>query len=186
MKFVQPIRDPRKLQSIKEYLQMVNERDYILLMVGINTGLRISDILPLRVRDVRGTYIDIREKKTGKQKLIKINQALRKALDSFIQEKPDHAYLFTSRNRKHKTGKINDPISSSMAYKMLSGVAKRFGLSEIGTHSMRKTFGYHFHQREKDITLLMDLFNHSEESITLRYIGIKQDTLDEALDRHSL
>ncbi|WP_127580871.1 site-specific integrase [Paenibacillus koleovorans] len=186
MKVVQPIRDTRKLQVIKEHLQQTNERDYILLMVGINTGLRISDILPLRVGDVRGTHIDIIEKKTGKRKLIKINRALRAALDHYIVGKSDNAYLFRSRNRKLRTGARDEPITASMAYKMLSGVAQAFGVKEIGTHSMRKTFGYHFYQRERDISLLMDLFNHSEESVTLRYIGIKQDTLDEAIDRHSL
>jgi len=186
MNFVQPIRDTRKLQAIKDYLKMKNERDYVLLMVGINTGLRISDILPLRVIDVKGTHIGIREKKTGKYKMVKINRALREALDHYIQGKADYEYLFRSRNKKRKTGRIDEPITASMAYKMLSSVARRFGLKEIGTHSMRKTFGYHFYQREKDISLLMELFNHSEESITLRYLGIKQDTLDDALDRHSL
>jgi len=186
MKFVQPIRDPRKVEAIKDFLLLRNERDFVMFVLGINTGLRISDILPLRVIDVKGIYIDIYEEKTGKHQLIKINAILRKVLDAYIKGKPDYEYLFKSRNKKHKTGKINEPISSSMAYKILSGAAKHFGLTSIGTHSMRKTFGYFFHMREKDITLLMDHFNHDEESITLRYIGIKQDTLDEAIDRHGL
>ncbi|MDB5053291.1 MAG: integrase [Bacilli bacterium] len=186
MNFVQPIRDPRKLQALKDHFQATNERDYILLMVGINTGLRISDILPLKVRQVRGTHIDIREKKTGKQKLIKINRALREALDTYIKGKPDHEYLFKSRNKKHKSGLINEPIDTSMAYKILSSAARRFGIAEIGTHSLRKTFGYHFYQREKDVALLMDLFNHTEQKVTLRYIGVNQDTMDDALDRFEL
>lgn len=186
MKFVQPIRDPRKVEVIKDFLYMKNERDFVMFVLGINTGLRISDILRLRVIDVKGMYIDIYEEKTGKQQLIKINRALREVLDRYIKGKPDYEYLFKSRSKKHKTGKINEPISSSMAYKILSGAAKRFGLTSIGTHSMRKTFGYFFHMREKDITLLMNHFNHDEESVTLRYIGIKQDTLDEAIDRHGL
>jgi integrase len=186
MKFVQPIRDPKKLQAIKEYLKDRNERDYILFMVGINTGLRISDILPLRVGDVRGTHIDLKEKKTRKQSSIKIRRSLREALDDYIRGKSDTEYLFASRSKKRSTGKINEPIDSSMAYKIVRHAAERFGLFEIGTHSLRKTFGYHFYQQEKDIALLMDTFNHSEQSITLRYIGIKQDTLDEALDRFEL
>lgn len=186
MKFVQPIRDPRKLQQLKELLWDKNERDYVLLMIGINTGLRISDILPLQVGDVRGSHIEIIEKKTRKRKKIKINPALREALDHYIRGKPDSAYLFAGRSKKHKTGVVNEPISSSMAYKILNGAAQALSISEIGTHSLRKTFGYHFYQREKDIALLMELFNHSEESITLRYLGIKQDTLDDAFDRFQL
>jgi integrase len=186
MNFVQPIRDPRKLEAIKQYLKDTNERDYLLFYTGINTGLRISDILPLRVGQVKGTHIDIIEKKTGKRKSIKINKALRKALDSYTLDKPDHEYLFKGRSKKHLTGAIDEPIDTSMAYKILSQAARRFGVKEIGTHSLRKTFGYHFYNREKDIALLMDLFNHTDQSVTLRYIGIKQDTLDDAFDRFSL
>ncbi|MED5017915.1 tyrosine-type recombinase/integrase [Paenibacillus chibensis] len=186
MKFVQPIRDTHKLQLLKQYLKERNERDYVLLMVGINTGLRISDILPLQVGDVRGPYIEVVQKKTRKRKRIKINRSLREALDHYIRGKPDSAYLFAGRSKKHKTGKVNEPISSSMAYKVLNGAAQELSIAEIGTHSLRKTFGYHFYQREKDIALLMELFDHSDESITLRYLGIKQDTLDDAFDRFQL
>ncbi|OPG98974.1 site-specific integrase [Chryseobacterium mucoviscidosis] len=186
MKFVQPIRNTRKLQQLKELLMDKNERDYVLLMVGINTGLRISDILPLQVGDVRGLYIEIIEKKTKKHKRIKINRALREVLDHYIRGKPDSAYLFSGRSKKHKSGLVNEPISPSMAYKILNGAAQKLSIPEIGTHSLRKTFGYHFYQREKDIALLMELFNHSEESMTLRYLGIKQDTLDDAFDRFQL
>ncbi|MGG1637212.1 site-specific integrase [Paenibacillus sp. NRS-1760] len=186
MKFVQPIRDPRKLQVIKENLYTNNERDFVMLMTGINTGLRISDILPLQVYHVKGTHLHVTELKTGKFKQIKINKALREVFDNYIRGKPDHEYLFKSRNKKHCSGRIDEPITTSQAYKILSKAAKKAGLENIGTHSMRKTFGYYFYQREKDISLLMELFNHSEESVTLRYLGIKQDTWDEAMDRHSL
>lgn len=186
MNFVQPIRDLQKLEAIKRYLKDTNERDYVLFVTGINTGLRISDILPLQVGQVQGMHIDIREKKTGKQKLIKINKTLRKALDAYIAGKPDYEYLFKGRSIKHKSRTADEPIDASMAYKILSQAALRFGVEEIGTHSMRKTFGYHFFRREKDITLLMELFNHSHPSVTLRYIGIKQDSLDAAIDRSDL
>lgn len=186
MNFVQPIRDMRKLELIKQHLKDSNERDYILFMLGINTGLRISDIIPLKVGQVKGTYIDIREKKTSKEKRIKINGVLRKALDGYIRNKPDSEYLFKSRNAKHITGNKDEPIDCSMAYKILSEAARKFGVESIGTHSLRKTFGYHFYLRKKDIALLMELFNHSEESITLRYVGILQDTLDDAFDSFEL
>jgi integrase len=186
MKFVQPIRDPRKIEAIKQYLKARCERDYILFMIGINTGLRISDILPLRVGQVKGSHIHIIEKKTGKEKRIKINKILRNDLDAYIAGKHDYEYLFRSRNKKHISGRKEEPITSSQAYKILNGVARRFGIEEIGTHSLRKTFGYHFYLRTKDIALLMDLFNHTEQKVTLRYIGIIQDTLDDALDGFSL
>lgn len=186
MNFVQPIRDPRKLEAIKLHLREQSERDYILFMVGINTGLRISDILPLQVGKVKDIHIHLREKKTNKQKAIIINPTLRKELDKYIAGKPDDEYLFKSRNVKMISGLKNDPIDSSMAYKILNQAARKFGLKEIGTHSMRKTFGYHFYLKTKNVALLMDLFNHSDQSITLRYIGINQDTIDDAMSRFSL
>ncbi|TKI26261.1 site-specific integrase, partial [Bacillus mycoides] len=65
MNFVQPIRDPEQIQHIKEYLRENNERNYILFVMGINTGLRISDILKLKIGDLKGSHISMREKKTG-------------------------------------------------------------------------------------------------------------------------
>jgi integrase len=133
MKFVQPIRDPKKLDAMKKYLYFKNIRDFIMFFVGINTGFRISDILPLTVRDVKGTHITITEKKTKKVKSVLIRKSLRKALDAYIKNKADFEYLFPSRKRKR--GKTQ-PISPNMAYKIIRGAAKELDLEEIGTHSM--------------------------------------------------
>jgi integrase len=184
MKFVQPIRDPVKLSSIQKHLRSQSHRNYILFQIGINTGYRISDILPLTVLDVKGTHITIREQKTGKVKKVPIRKALRKDLDVYISNKRDGDLLFPSRNRKGS--RKPQPITRSMAYKIIREAAAEFGLPDIGTHSMRKTFGYNFYNEKKDIVLLMDLFNHTEESVTLRYVGIHQDTLDDALDDFEL
>jgi integrase len=186
MNIVQPIRDQNKLELMKQSLKSRSERDYILFSIGINTGFRISDILPLKVSDVKGDYIEIVESKTGKHKKVSIRKTLRKEIDSFIRGKHNDEYLFGGRSKKKTTSLKNTPITTSAVYKMLCKVARKFNLDNIGTHSMRKTFGYHFYHRTKDIALLMELFNHSEESITLRYVGILQDTLDDALDTFEL
>lgn len=70
-----------------------------------------------------------------------------------------------------------------MAYKILSGTAAEFGLGEIGTHTLRKTFGYHMYMQTKNIALLMEIFNHSSERVTLRYIGVNQDAIDKAMQK---
>ncbi|WP_342570372.1 tyrosine-type recombinase/integrase [Paenibacillus sp. FSL R5-0749] len=184
MKFVQPIRDPVKLKTIKINLKEKNERNYILFQVGTNTGFRISDILPLRVRDVKGSHILVYESKTGKEKKVLIRKSLRRDLDAYIAGKMDWEYLFPSRNRTSTSDQ--KPITRSMAYKIIRDAAVEVGLTEIGTHSMRKTFGHKFYNEKKDIALLMDLFNHTEEKVTLRYIGILQDTLDDALEDFEL
>lgn len=180
MNFVEPIRDKEKLDELKALLKQQSARNGFLLNFGVNTGLRISDILPLKVSDVRGkTHLVITEKKTGKPKRFKINQALRAAIQSYIVELEDDDYLFASEKRPK-------PITRVRAYQILNGGARKIGLSEIGTHSLRKSFGYHFYQRTRDIATLQMIFNHSHPAITLKYIGITQDLIDKAVEDFSL
>ncbi|MGG0262585.1 site-specific integrase [Bacillus mycoides] len=180
MNFVQSIRDPEQIQQIKEHLKEKSERNYILFVMGINTGLRISDILKLKVGDLKGSHISMREMKTGKQKRIQITVALKRELRWFNENREDDEYLLKSRQGK------NRPIGRSMAYKILSGAAADFGLDEIGTHTLRKTYGYHMYMQTKNIALLMEIFNHSSEKVTLRYIGVNQDAMDKAMSRFKI
>ncbi|QWH60185.1 site-specific integrase [Bacillus mycoides] len=180
MNFVQPIRDPEQIQQIKEYLKEKNERNYILFVMGINTGLRIGDILKLKVGDVQGSHISMREMKTGKQKRIQITSALKRELKWFSEGREVEEYLLKSRKGK------NRPIGRSMAYKILKSTAAEFGLDEIGTHTLRKTYGYHMYTQTKNIALLMEIFNHSSEKVTLRYIGVNQDAMDKAMSRFKI
>ena len=180
MNFVQPIRDPEQIQQIKEYLKEKNARNYILFVMGINTGLRISDILKLKVGDVQGSHISMREMKTGKQKRIQITPSLKRELKWFNEGREVEEYLLKSRKGK------NRPIGRSMAYKILKSTAVEFGLDEIGTHTLRKTYGYHMYMQTKNIALLMEIFNHSSEKVTLRYIGVNQDAMDKAMSRFKI
>ncbi|WP_422659102.1 site-specific integrase [Paenibacillus sp. EC2-1] len=180
MKFVQPVRDQEVLEDIKDFLRATNMRNYIMFSIGINTGFRISDILRLRVRDVMGSHISIVEKKTGKKKRALIQPDLKRELNDYIAGKAPNEYLIKSREG------WNRPISRSMAYKIMRSIGDEFCLSEIGCHTLRKTFGYIFYYEttDKDIGMLMNYFNHSSEKVTLRYIGVEQDSMDAALKRH--
>lgn len=180
MQFVQPIRDKETIAELKKVLLGKSERDYIMFVIGINVGLRISDILPLKVRDVKGNHIKVIEQKTGKVRRVVINKSLRKSLDRYIQNKKDNEVLLKSREG------INKPISRSMAYKILREAAEQIGLTEVGTHTMRKTFGYHIYQRDKDVGALQKLFNHDKPTTTLLYIGVEQDYLDEVVMNSNL
>ena len=175
MNYVHPVRDTDQIAEMKKYLRGKSERDYMLFVTGINSGLRISDLLPLRVRDAKKMYFDLREKKTKKQKRIQMTPGLRRELKNYIEGKEDDEYLFKSREG------LNKPISRSMAYKILREAADYVGLDGVGTHTLRKTFGYHFYKMHKDVALLMEIFNHSDEKITLRYIGVNQDSMDKAM-----
>lgn len=152
-----------------------NPRNYLLFEIGIYTGLRISDILNLKVKDVKDRRkITVRAIKTGKQRNIAINKELLKDFKDYCETKADGEYLITSREGTNK------PITRDMAYKIMRDIAEKFNLENIGTHSLRKTFGYHYYNKTKDIATLQSLYNHTHPSITLRYIGITQNMIDQA------
>ncbi|PNZ71604.1 site-specific integrase, partial [Macrococcoides caseolyticum] len=140
--------------------------------------LRVSDMLGLKKKDIKDYTIKLREQKTRKQKQIPLYH-LKEDIDRYIQFLEDEDYLFKS-NKLDSEGN-SKPISRVQAYRILNHSAKSISLSDIGTHSMRKTFGYHYYKKTKDIALLMDLFNHSSQSVTLRYIGINQDVMNESI-----
>lgn len=181
MKAVQPIRDKEIIEDIKEYLKEKNYRDYVLFMTGINTGLRISDILQLKVKDVRGVEdIELVEKKTGKPKEIPINRSLRTALKPYLKDKDDEEYLFLSR-QKDKKGKRKH-INRSTAYRIIKEAAIECGFRKrCGTHTMRKTFGYMHYQNNHNIAALQKIFNHDKEMTTYIYIGVEKDYLDKTI-----
>lgn len=173
MNFVSPIKNEKTIEDIAGYLKKKNERDWMMFMVGIHSGLRISDILPIKVRDVKGQRsLNIKEKKTGKYRVVPITKELRKMLANYCENKDPEAYLFKSRQ------KYNKPISRDMAYKILRDAAEKFGLYNIGTHTMRKTFGYHFYKKYGDIVTLQEIFNHSHPRVTMRYIGLNEESIE--------
>lgn len=186
MKAVQPIRSLDKIAEMKSELRKNGTRDYLLFTFGINVGLRISDIIKLRVRDICNenstvkSHLTIIEDKTNKVKRFKLNGVLTEELEQYIKNMSQDDYLFKSRKGTNK------PISRVQAYRILTDAATRIGLEDLGTHSLRKTFGYHFYQQTKDVALLQQLFNHSSPSITLKYIGLNQDILDAAYDNFNL
>ncbi|WP_026688300.1 tyrosine-type recombinase/integrase [Alteribacter aurantiacus] len=150
------------------------ERDVTLFLMGINTGLRVSDLLTLKVEDVRGRdHFVIREGKTKKKRSV-IIASIRKELDEYTEGKDDNAYLFPSQ-------KGQNAMTTTQAYRVLESAGDYIGRDDIGTHTMRKTFGYHYYKRTRDIAMLQDIFNHSAPSITKRYIGITQDEIDKSL-----
>lgn len=180
MNTVEPIRDLDLVMDIADYLRGKSERNYVMFMFGIYSGLRISDIRLFRVRDVRNkTKLIIRERKTGKEKKFPINDELRPIIDDYIADKKDYEYLFKSKKGK------NSPISRQQAYNILQDAADHFGLQAIGTHTLRKTFGYHMYQQTKDVVTIQEILNHADISITLRYIGINQDIKDAAIKKLS-
>ncbi|QGG51593.1 tyrosine-type recombinase/integrase [Lysinibacillus pakistanensis] len=166
---VEPIRDKELIQEIKEYLNENNERNYIMFLIGIHTGFRISDILTLRVKDVLGWDIRLFEQKTKKYRNVKMPNELKRAIRKYVEGKNKYEFLIKSRKGKNK------PIGRKQAYKILKEVADEFGLEHIGTHSLRKTYGYQHYKAFKDIAALQKELNHTDPRETKIYIGIEQD-----------
>ncbi|SPF53465.1 putative integrase/recombinase YoeC [Candidatus Desulfosporosinus infrequens] len=179
MEYVEPIRDRKKIEAIKKILRGSNLRDYVLFTLGINFGLRVSDLLNLKVSDVldeKGRVRDritVREKKTGKTKTFPFSDIVIKALKEYLVDTLSERALFPSR-------KGGGPITRQQAYRIINDAAKMVGIKgKIGTHTLRKTFGYHAYMSGVDVTRIQSLLNHSSPKETLRYIGITQDELDD-------
>lgn len=179
MNSVDPIRKSDDILNFINYLRSKNERDYVLALTGFYSGYRISDVLSLKVKDFRDRdFFFFREKKTGKQTKLQINPILKKAANEYIEDNDleDDDFMF-----KSQVG-YNRPITRQRAYKILKDAATKIGLQgNFGTHSLRKTMGYHYYQQTKDVVTLQMIFNHSSPSITLNYIGITQDIINDKL-----
>lgn len=177
---VEPVRDKSQIRQMYQYLNSKDPKYGLIFKFGLNTGLRISDILPLKVKDVLTAngkfhdYLIIKEKKTGKEKKIKINNILRSDIESYVKSKgiSDEDSLFSSQKGSH--------IGRVQAYRVLKAASNMIGIENFGTHSLRKTWGYWTYKVSKyNVGLIMDTFNHSSQRITLRYIGVNQDQKDE-------
>ncbi|AIQ17056.1 hypothetical protein H70357_10585 [Paenibacillus sp. FSL H7-0357] len=184
MKTVQPIRDDRIIEGMKHYFRSRSMRNYLFFCIGIYSGLRVSDLLTITVREARYNYINKVEKKNGHSKRFVVHPSIRSDLDTFIADKADDEYLFASRQRKTISQLKQQPIDRSTAYRFLNEAARKFGLEEFGNHTLRKTWGYRLYQQdERNLALLIDAFGHSDMRVTLRYIGLTQDLLDRATMR---
>lgn len=178
MKTTQPIRDIEDVRRLLAYyLERGMIRNYVLVSVGLNTALRIGDILELIWDDVYDfekrevkSLIDLSEKKTGKSKVIALNKDVSVALALYAKDnaKPGVPIILSS-----KTGKT---LSRNQAYLIIRKAGEAIGIEErISCHSLRKTFGYHSWRDGFDPLILMDIFNHSSLEVTLRYLGVTQD-----------
>lgn len=189
MNTTQPIRNQRELEMLKDYYRKVipNQRNYLLIILGLNTALRISDILNLTWNHVYDfsnrrfrRHIVLVEQKTGKRTSIFINQELKQALTEYGREQSGKkkisgdSYLFIGKNGENK------PISRVQAYRIIKEVSTRCHFSgDVSCHSLRKTFGYYAWKQGVSPALLMNIYNHSSFQVTRRYLGIEQEDRDE-------
>ena len=193
MSQTKPIKNWDEMQAFKNYylIKHKNLRNYTLIVLGLNTALRISDLLRIQWGDVynfkKGIFrkhLEVRETKTGKRNCIALNHNVVSALKLYqetLSDISDDTYVFPSRKNKLYH------LSRYQAYRIVKEAADAAEIDEvIGCHSMRKTFGYQASKQGVPPALLMSIYNHSSYQITKRYLDIDQDDKDEAFTKINL
>lgn len=175
---VQPIKTKQEIAEMLEALGMSKEyglRNQLLFKLGISTGLRCGDLVALTVAHVKGkSSFKIREGKTKKERTVYLDSVMADIAD-YIDTLPSNTvYLFPSR--------IGDGhITTTQAYRVITKAGEMIGNNSVGSHTMRKTFGYTYYNATNDIATLMEIFNHSSQKTTLRYIGMTDERIKQSI-----
>lgn len=152
------------LDEEKRYLW---DRNYMILVLGINLAFRIEDILQLRVNNFGNGYIYVREAKTKKEQSFELNPNLAKDIKDYIKRNNliEGQYLFKSRKG------VNMPITRQRAWQIIKKLADDVKVNYlVGCHSLRKYFARQYYEKTGDIIGLKEMLNHSSERVTLLYI----------------
>ena len=172
--------------------RMIACRNKMLFLIGINVGLRASDLITLKWNfffNDDGIFKDsytLQPKKTKKaKKFVKLyfNQVVKKAVADYIEQYPIQdmdEYLFKSR-------KGDSHITEISLGRIIKDAAEEAGIERnICSHSLRKTFGYHiWHNavdKEKSLIILQTIFNHSSPMMTKKYIGLMDDEIEDVFN----
>lgn len=175
-----PIKDPEILKNIMSVYKR-GSRNYLLLAVALNTGLRVSDIIGLKISDINGSELSLIEQKTNKKKTIGLNNDLRVLISDTVEKEEIAPNGFVFFNQRDKT----KHISRIQAFRIVNHAGELVGVN-ISPHSLRKTFGYLHYTRTKDVAQLMFIFNHSSPAVTLRYLGIDNESAFQNVYSHSI
>ena len=172
---VDPIKSTKHIQTIKKLLAD-KSLDYALFTVGINTNLRASDLLRIKVGQIKdlkpNDEIAINEKKTKKPRRINLNKSCLTAIQELLEsrEYKDEDYLFIGQRGRLTVPTVNAKVKSWCRAINLKG--------NFGGHTLRKTFGYHQRVRfGTDLPTLMEIFNHSTQKQTLAYLCVQPDEI---------
>jgi integrase len=183
MAVTEPIRNTKHVLKLTDfYLARGQHRNRCLIMLGVYTALRVSDVLRLKWDDVYDfkrkrvqKSISVTEKKTGKTKIIALNKHAVRALDAYAKSSAAPGAFIIANAR---TGKA---ICRVQAYRIIRAAAEALDLpGRVSCHSLRKTFGYHSWKNGVSPAVIMEIYNHSSFAVTKRYLGVTQDDQNEA------
>ncbi|WP_218997032.1 tyrosine-type recombinase/integrase [Shewanella algae] len=179
MKEVDAIKDHDTIKLISYLLErQCGEQMRDVWEIGLNLALRISDLLAIRFSDIEGDTLRIQERKTGKHARIVLNAKTRERIAAIRAAHPLHVYLFQSYRSPGAANRPPRPLTRRAVTKAFMLVGEELKL-DLGTHSMRKTRGYWLYQQCKDLGRVMRMLRHQSEAVTLRYIGISQQQVDQ-------
>ncbi|GAB6092375.1 tyrosine-type recombinase/integrase [Furfurilactobacillus curtus] len=173
---IEPIRDKALLQEFIGQLRQGRngKRNALLFKLGITTGLRVSDLIKIKVSDVVGkNSFTLVEQKTHKSRVVDLKEVLSDLIEYLPTVKSEWLFPSSVNPTNH--------IGTHQVYVFITKTADNLGLKNIATHTMRKTFGYFFYRDTKDIATLMRILNHSSQAITLRYIGVEEEQVKESM-----
>lgn len=194
-----PIKSLDDIMEISKYLIKEKRwRDNMLFIVGINFGLRISDLLTLRFSNIITDTLEFREsfpiweKKTRKtrtkkrNRYITINTAVRDAVTLYLENTPGVClsdYMFRSESNRGKSE--NRPMHRNSVERILKDIGRDLDMPwHMSTHTLRKTFGFHqmvmSNNDPRKLLLLSKMLGHSSLAITMQYIGITDDEIRDA------
>ncbi|MCU4989776.1 tyrosine-type recombinase/integrase [Bacillus cereus] len=177
MEVVEALKDISQIEAMKKYLKEHSQRDYLLFVIGINTGLKITELLSMKFEEVLNEDGTVREfyslpvKDEKFKQDIYLNTKVKEALLEYVQ-----SINVKRENYVFQSNKTANSITRQQAYRVIHNAAEAVGVvGKIGTNSMRKTFGFHAYKRGIAIALLQKHFHHATPSETLKYLGISKD-----------
>ena len=180
MAVTQPIRSKSQVQELANfYLKKGQYRNYVLIVLGVHTALRISDLLCLRWSDVYDfeyrrfkKSVTLRERKTKKAKTFALNKRIIQALTLLLDKAEPDAFLIENPRTKRSIGRVQ-------AYRIIRAASDALKFQvRVSCHSLRKTFGYHAWKSGASPAVIMEIYNHSSFAVTRRYLGVSQDDKD--------
>ena len=159
-----PIKDKYTIEKIKDLFKKKNrQRDLLLFELGINTGLRLNDLLNLKVNDVANKHYLVNKTKT-----FFLNDELRDLIDKVTYNQKSSEYLFQNRFKKQ--------LDRTAVFHSFKEICTELALPQnISVASWRKTFAYHHYQKYKDLSYLQWLFNQATVNLTLRFIDVEEN-----------
>jgi len=182
MELVEAVKTQGEIKQIANLLEKHKGTIYKdIWVLGVNAALRISDLLSVTMEMALKGTITINEGKTGKLRVIPLNNTAMATVRARAEANPTHIYLFEGESNRAKF----KPISRSSVTKSFKEIGDILGL-KLGTHSMRKTLGYVMYSQGERLERISKVLNHKDTGVTMRYIGLTQEDVNKAYEEYEI